>query len=156
MPRRREIYRKELKGDMKYQSVLASKFINYLMKKGDKNIAENIFYGAMEIIEKKTGQPAAQILEQAVNSAKPILEVKSRRVGGATYQVPVEVRPGRRLALALRWIIAFAKARNEKTMKERLAAELLAVTKGEGATAKKREDTHKMAEANKAFAHYRW
>jgi small subunit ribosomal protein S7 len=110
----------------------------------------------MEIIEKKTGQPAAQILEQAVNSAKPILEVKSRRVGGATYQVPVEVRPGRRLALALRWIIAFAKARNEKTMKERLAAELLAVTKGEGATAKKREDTHKMAEANKAFAHYRW
>jgi small subunit ribosomal protein S7 len=156
MPRRRVVDRKELKPDMRYQSLLATKFINYLMRKGDKNIAESIFYGAMEIVEKKTGQPAAQVLEQAINSAKPLLEVKSRRVGGATYQVPVEVRPGRRLALALRWIISFAKARSEKTMKERLAAELMAVVKGEGATAKKKEDTHKMAEANKAFAHYRW
>lgn len=156
MPRRREVYRKDSKPDMRYQSVLATKFINYLMREGNKNIAENIFYGAMDIVEKKMGQPAVQVLEQAVNSAKPILEVKSRRVGGATYQVPVEVRPGRRLALALRWIITFAKERNEKTMKERLAAELMAVVKGEGATVKKKEDTHKMAEANKAFAHYRW
>ncbi|MFQ6102926.1 MAG: 30S ribosomal protein S7 [Candidatus Glassbacteria bacterium] len=156
MPRRREVVRKEVKPDTKYNSILCAKFINYLMMNGTKSVAEKTFYGAMEIIEKKMNQPALGILEQAVNNARPLLEVKSRRVGGATYQVPVEVRSGRRLALALRWIISFARERSERTMKDRLAAEIMAAAKSEGATIKKKEDTHKMAEANKAFAHYRW
>jgi small subunit ribosomal protein S7 len=156
MPRRREIIKRELKPDTKYNNILVAKFINYLMKSGSKSVAEKTFYGAMDIIEKKTGQPAQQVLEQAINNARPILEVKSRRVGGATYQVPIEVRSGRRLALALRWLISYAHARSEKSMREKLAAELMAAAKGEGATIKKKEDTHKMAEANKAFAHYRW
>ncbi len=156
MPRRREVVKRDVKSDSRYGSILVSKFINYLMMDGKRSVAEKSFYGSMDIIEKKMGQPALQVLEQAVNNAKPILEVKSRRVGGATYQVPIEVRAGRRLALALRWIIAFAKARSERTMRERLAAEIMACAKSEGATIKKKDDTHKMAEANKAFAHYRW
>jgi small subunit ribosomal protein S7 len=156
MPRRREVIRRELKPDTRFESILVAKFINYLMMNGSKSVAEKTFYGSMDIIEKKMGQPALQVLEQAVSNARPVLEVKSRRVGGATYQVPVEVRAGRRLALALRWLISFARARSERTMKERLAAEIMAAAKSEGATIKKKEDTHKMAEANKAFAHYRW
>jgi small subunit ribosomal protein S7 len=156
MPRRREVVKRELKPDTKYDSILVSKFINYLMQDGSKSVAEKTFYGAMDIIENKMGQPALQVLEQAVNNARPVLEVKSRRVGGATYQVPIEVRASRRLALALRWIISYAKARNERSMKDKLAGEIMAAAKSEGATIKKKEDTHKMAEANKAFAHYRW
>jgi len=156
MPRRRDVVKRELKPDTRYDSVLVSKFINYLMQNGSKSVAEKSFYGSMEIIEKKMGQPALQVLEQAISNARPVLEVKSRRVGGATYQVPIEVRAGRRLALALRWIISYAKARSEKSMKEKLAGEIMAAAKNEGATIKKKEDTHKMAEANKAFAHYRW
>ena len=156
MPRRREVVKREIKPDARYNSVLCAKFINYLMMNGSKSVAEKSFYGAMDIVEKKMGQPALQVLEQAVNNSRPLLEVKSRRVGGATYQVPIEVRSGRRLALALRWIISFARERSERTMKERLAGEIMSAAKGEGATIKKKEDTHKMAEANKAFAHYRW
>jgi small subunit ribosomal protein S7 len=136
--------------------VLVSKFINALMKGGKKTVAEKIFYGAMDIMEEKTGQPAMVVFEQALNNAKPMLEVKSRRVGGATYQIPMEIRRGRSTALAIRWLIQFASARHEKTMQERLAGELLDAAKREGSTIKKREDTHRMAEANKAFAHYRW
>jgi len=156
MPRRREVVKRELKPDTKYDSILVSKFINYLMQDGSKSVAEKSFYGSMELIETKMGQPALQVLEQAISNSRPLLEVKSRRVGGATYQVPIEVRAGRRLALALRWIISFAKARSEKSMREKLAGEIMAAAKNEGATIKKKEDTHKMAEANKAFAHYRW
>ena len=126
------------------------------MVDGKKSVAESIFYGAMEICERRAGQPAMIVFEQALNNSKPALEVKSRRVGGATYQVPVEVRPERRTALATRWLISFARERSEKTMADRLAAELLAASRGEGSTVKKKEDTHRMAEANKAFAHYRW
>jgi len=156
MPRRREVVRREIKPDTKYGSTLVAKIINYLMKEGKKSVAEKICYEAMEIIEKKTGQPPLQVVQQAVNNAKPVLEVKSRRVGGATYQVPIEVRHERRLALALRWLISFARTRSERTMSQRLAAEIMAAAKNEGATIKKKEDTHRMAEANKAFAHYRW
>jgi small subunit ribosomal protein S7 len=136
--------------------MLVSKFINSLMECGKKTVAENIFYRAMNILEEKTGQPAMIVFEQALNHAKPMLEVKSRRVGGATYQIPMEIRRDRSTALAIRWLIQFATARNEKTMEERLAGELLDASKREGSTIKKREDTHRMAEANKAFAHYRW
>ena len=126
------------------------------MKRGKKTVAEKIFYRAMGILEEKTGQPAMVVFEQALSNAKPLLEVKSRRVGGATYQIPMEVRRGRSTALAIRWLIHFAHERNEKTMQERIAMELLEDSRGEGSTIKKREDTHRMAEANKAFAHYRW
>jgi small subunit ribosomal protein S7 len=126
------------------------------MYDGKKSIAERIFYGAIDIVEEKAGQPGLNVFRTALTNAKPALEVKSRRVGGATYQVPIEVRPDRRTALAIRWLIGFARARSEKTMEERLAAEILAASRGEGATIKKKDDTHRMAEANKAFAHYRW
>jgi small subunit ribosomal protein S7 len=119
-------------------------------------VSESIFYKAMDLIEQRTGQPGVNVFKQALNNAKPVLEVKSRRVGGATYQVPVEVRPERRTALAMRWILEFARARSEKDMAERLAAELISASKGEGNVIKKKEDTHRMAEANRAFAHYRW
>ncbi len=142
--------------DPVHGSLLVTKFISSLMGGGKKSTAESIFYGAMEIIEEKSGQQGLQVFTQAMTNAKPILEVKSRRVGGATYQVPVEVRPDRRTSLAIRWLIGFAKSRSEKSMKERLAGEFLAASNKEGGTIKKREDTHKMAEANKAFAHYRW
>jgi small subunit ribosomal protein S7 len=126
------------------------------MHQGKKSTAERIFYGAMDSIEKKTGQDGLSVLKTALNNVKPILEVKSRRVGGATYQVPVEVRQDRRTALALRWIISFSRSRPDHTMADRLSAEVIAASKNEGGAVKKREDTHKMAEANKAFAHYRW
>ena len=156
MSRRTRAVRRELIPDSKYESTEVAKFINNLMVDGKKSLAEKIFYGALDICEQRSGQPGLNIFQQALANAKPALEVKSRRVGGATYQVPIEVRPERRTALASRWLIGFARRRGEKTMVERLAYEFLAASRGEGATIKKKDDTHRMAEANKAFAHYRW
>jgi small subunit ribosomal protein S7 len=157
MARRRVAERREVLPDARYNSVDVAKFINVVMRKGKKSIAEKIVYGAFDILKKR--MPAVEplaVFTQAVDNAKPLVHVKSRRVGGATYQVPVEVAPAQRTALAYRWIIQFARQRNEKTMQERLAAELLDCYNRQGATIKKREDTHKMAEANKAFAHFRY
>jgi small subunit ribosomal protein S7 len=142
--------------DPRFESTTAAKFINALMLDGKKSTAEKIFYDALEIVEEKSSQPGMSVFRTALTNAKPALEVKSRRVGGATYQVPIEVRPDRRTALAIRWLIGYARARSEKTMADRLAAELMAASRGEGSTIKKKDDTHRMAEANKAFAHYRW
>ena len=148
--------RKDLLPDPKYSSVLVTRFVNALMSAGKKSTAERIMYDAIDLIEERTGQAGLEILKSAINNVRPVVEVKSRRVGGATYQVPVEVRPERRTTLALRWVITYSRARAEKTMAERLAAELMAAAKNEGTSVKKKEDTHKMADANKAFAHYRW
>jgi len=156
MPRRRKISKRPLLPDPKYKSRLVTRFINNLLREGKKSVAESIFYKAIGYIEERTGQNGLEVFEEAVEHVKPLVEVKSRRVGGATYQVPVEIRYERRAALAIRWIITYAKARSEKTMAERLAMELDQASKNQGAAIKKREDTHKMAEANKAFAHYRW
>ena len=156
MPRRKKVQKRELVPDPKYKSVLVAKFVNNLMRDGKKSVAESIFYRAMDIIEKRTGNKGLDVFEKAVDNVKPIIEVRSRRVGGATYQVPVEIRSDRRLALSIRWLISFSKARSEKTMAERLALEFDQASKNQGAAIKKRDDTHKMAEANKAFAHYRW
>ncbi len=142
--------------DPKYGDTLLARFINYIMRRGKKSVAERIVYDAIDIIEKKTGQNGLEVIKKAIDNVRPVLEVTSRRVGGATYQVPIEVRSGRRLALAMRWIISFAKQRPENTMAERLAGEILLAYKHDGPSVKKREDTHRMAEANKAFAHYRW
>jgi small subunit ribosomal protein S7 len=154
--RRSKAVRRPVPADPRYDSQTVSKFINSLMYEGKKSNAERIFYSAMDLIEERTGQPGVTVFKQAINNVKPALEVKSRRVGGASLQVPVEVRPERRAALAMRWVIDFARARSEKTMQERLAAELILASKGEGNALKKKEDTHRMAEANRAFAHYRW
>jgi len=135
---------------------VVAQFINGLMSDGKKSTAEKIFYGAIESIDKKTNGAGMDVFQKAINNVKPMLEVKSRRVGGANYQVPVEVKPGRRLALAIRWLISYSQARSEYTMSEKLAAEFVAAARSEGASVKKKEDTHKMAEANKAFAHFRW
>jgi small subunit ribosomal protein S7 len=156
MPRRRVAEKREVLPDPKFGSKLVSKFINVLMKDGKKSVAERICYGAFELIKARSGEDPLKVFKQAVENVKPVLEVRPRRVGGATYQVPMEVRPQRRTALAFRWIIGYARQRPEKTMRERLAAELLDAYKGTGAAIKKKEDTHKMAEANRAFAHYRW
>jgi small subunit ribosomal protein S7 len=156
MSRRSRAEVRETPADPVFASRTVTKFINSMMRDGKKSIAEKIFYDAVELVEQRAGQPGLVLFEQALNNSKPALEVKSRRVGGATYQVPVEVRPERRTALATRWLISYARARSEKTMSERLAGELLAASRGEGNTVKKKEDTHRMAEANKAFAHYRW
>ena len=156
MSRRQSAVKREVPEDPKYGSVEVTKFINNLMVDGKKSVAERIFYDAMRVIEEKTGQPAFKVFEQALNNVRPSVEVKSRRVGGATYQVPVEVRPERRTALAMRWLIGFSRGRSERTMGERLAGELLSASRNEGSAVKKKEDTHRMAEANKAFAHYRW
>ncbi len=156
MPRRREVPKRQIQPDPKYKNVLVSKFINGLMAKGKKSLARRIFYDAMEIIESRAKEDPVKVFEQAMENVKPIVEVRSRRVGGATYQVPVEVRPERRRALAIRWIVGYAKSRGEKTMSQRLAGELLDAYNKRGGAFKKREDTHRMAEANKAFAHYRW
>lgn len=145
-----------LKPDQKFHSLLVTAFINRLMERGKKSLAERIFYGAMEAVEKSTQKPALEVFNKAMENVKPVLEVKSRRVGGATYQVPVEVRYNRRNSLAIRWIIASARERKGKSIAEKLAQEIMEAYKGEGAAIKKREETHKMAEANKAFAHYRW
>jgi small subunit ribosomal protein S7 len=142
--------------DARYDSQTVSKFINVLMYQGKKSTAERIFYAAMDLVENRTSQPGVNIFKQALTNLKPVVEVKSRRVGGATYQVPVEVRPERRTALAMRWLISYSRDRNEKSMAEKLAAEVISASKGEGNAVKKKEDTHRMADANKAFAHYRW
>jgi small subunit ribosomal protein S7 len=156
MPRRREIAKREILPDPKYNNKLAAKFINNLLRKGKKSTAESILYGAFDIIEKKTKEQAVDLFEKAVNNVKPVIEVKSRRVGGSTYQVPTEVIPSRRVALAIRWLITHSKERTEKTMMEKLAAELIDAANSRGASVKKKESVHKMAEANKAFAHYRF
>ena len=156
MSRRKTAVKRTILPDARYDSQTVSKFINSLMTHGKKSTAEGIFYGAMDIVEGKTNQPGVGIFKQALNNLKPVVEVKSRRVGGATYQVPVEVRQDRRSALAMRWLISYSRDRNEKSMREKLAAEVIAASKGEGNAVKKKEDTHRMAEANKAFAHYRW
>lgn len=156
MPRKGYTPRKELRPDPKFNSLILARFINVLMTGGKKSLAEGVMYDAIDIIQQRTNQDGVAIVKQAVSNLKPVLEVKSRRVGGATYQVPVEVRPERRTALALRWAILYARQRPGKSMAQKLAEELMAAAKNEGAAAKKREDTHRMAEANKAFAHYRW
>jgi small subunit ribosomal protein S7 len=156
MSRRQSAVKREVPPDPQYGSTTVTKFINSLMLDGKKSTAEGIFYEAMRLIEERTGQPAMNVFKQAVNNVKPVLEVKSRRVGGATYQVPIEVRPERRNALAMKWLVGYSRDRGEKSMGERLAAELLAASRNEGSSIKKKEDTHRMAEANKAFAHYRW
>ena len=156
MSRRNKAVRRPVPPDPRYDSQTVSKFINALMNEGKKSVAERVFYSAMDLIEERTGQPGVTVFKQAINNTKPSLEVKSRRVGGASLQVPIEVRPERRAALAMRWVIDFSRARTEKTMQERLAAELILASKGEGNSIKKKEDTHRMAEANRAFAHYRW
>jgi small subunit ribosomal protein S7 len=156
MPRRKEVPKRIIAPDPKYKNTLVSKFINGLMRKGKKNLSRRIFYDAMGIVEKRSKEEPLKVFEQAMENIKPILEVRSRRVGGATYQVPVEVRADRRQALAIRWLVSFSKKRGEKTMAQRLAGELLDAYNQRGMAFKKKEDTHRMAEANKAFAHYRW
>lgn len=156
MPRRREVPKREILPDPKFGSVELAKFMNVVMLSGKKAVAERIVYGALEQIQAKTGKEPIEVFNTAINNVKPLVEVKSRRVGGANYQVPVEVRPVRRLALAMRWMREAAKKRGEKSMDLRLAGELIDASEGRGAAMKKREDTHKMAEANKAFSHFRW
>ncbi len=156
MSRRSQAIRRRIPGDPRYGSEVVQKFVNGLMRDGKKSLAESIFYEAMGIVETRAGQPPLNVFQQALSNAQPALEVKSRRVGGATYQVPIEVRPERRQALAIKWLIGFARARGERTMSQRLANEILSASRGEGATVKRKDDTHRMAEANKAFAHYRW
>lgn len=156
MPRRGIVVKREILPDPIYQSTLVTKFINTVMKRGKKSTAEGIFYGAMDVVRDKSKDDPLKAFKKAVENVKPLLEVKSRRVGGSNYQVPVEVGQSRRLSLAIRWVIQYAQARGEKTMKEKLAAELLDAANMRGGAMKKKEDTHKMAEANKAFAHYRW
>jgi small subunit ribosomal protein S7 len=154
--RRKNAVKRPVPPDPRYDSQTVSKFVSNLMFQGKKGLAEGIFYRAMDLIEERTGQPGVAVFKQAINNVKPAVEVKSRRVGGASLQVPVEVRPDRRTALAMRWVISYSRARGEKTMAERLAAELILASKGEGNAIKKKDDTHRMAEANRAFAHYRW
>ncbi len=156
MPRRRRPQKRVILPDPKYKDLVVAKFINNMMYGGKKSISEKSFYAALDIIQKKLKKDPLDVFKKAMENVAPILEVKSRRVGGATYQVPVEVRANRRQALAIRWLIRYSRSRNEKTMAERLAAELMSAYKNEGSSVKKREDTHKMAEANKAFAHFRW
>ncbi len=156
MPRRAQAIKREIFPDAKYHSEIVARLINKVMRCGKKSTAERIVYGALQVVEQQESKAPASVLEQAVKNATPLLEVKSRRIGGATYQVPVEVRPDRGLSLAMRWLVNSARARTGKSMVEKLAAELSGASKGQGATIKRREDTHRMAEANRAFAHFRW
>lgn len=156
MARRNRADKKPITPDAKYSSELVARFINKLMKNGKKTVAASVFYKALEIVEGRTKKPGIEIFEQAVKNATPLIEVRPRRVGGATYQVPLEVRPDRRQSLAIRWLVGTARSRSGKSMAEKLAAELMDAANNQGATVKKREDTHRMAEANRAFAHYRW
>lgn len=156
MPRRREVPERKVTPDYKYKSQLVARFVNSVMRDGKKSTAQSLIYDAFDVIEQKTGEHALKVFEQAINNVKPHLEVKSRRVGGSTYQVPTEVRPMRQLALAIRWIITYSEKRPEKGMANKLAGEFMDAAQQRGATVKKREDTHRMAEANKAFAHFRW
>ncbi len=156
MSRKRVAEKREIIPDPVYKNQLVAKFVNYLMSKGKKSVAQSILYEAFKIMEEKTKEDPLATFKKAVNNVKPVVEVKSRRVGGSTYQVPTEVKPGRSQALSLRWIISYSRARGEKSMAAKLAGELLDAANGRGASIKKKEDTHRMAEANKAFAHYRW
>jgi len=156
MPRRNRPPKRKIAPDIKYNSVLVSRFINKLMVDGKKSTAQTVFYDALDIIESRARRPGLEVFEQAIKNATPILEVKPRRVGGATYQVPVEVRPDRRISLAIRWLIQTTRKRSGKTMADKLANELMDAANNTGVTIKRREDTHRMAEANRAFAHYRW
>jgi len=156
VPRKGYITKRDVLPDPIYNDVVLTKLVNNIMLDGKKGIAQKICYGAFDIIKQKTGKDPLEVFKNALNNTMPILEVKARRVGGATYQVPIEVRPDRRQALGLRWIVTYARARGEKTMRERLAGEIIDATNSLGGAFKKKEDTHKMAEANKAFAHYRW
>ncbi|MCB1616601.1 MAG: 30S ribosomal protein S7, partial [Pseudomonadales bacterium] len=150
------VAKREILPDPKYGNVVLAKFMNHVMISGKKSVAERIVYGALEIVEKRLGKNPVEVFEEALENIAPLVEVKSRRVGGATYQVPVEVRPSRRTALAMRWLVEYSRSRNEKSMPQRLAGELLDASQGKGSAVKKREDVHRMAEANKAFAHYRF
>jgi small subunit ribosomal protein S7 len=156
MPRRREVPQRVIIPDAKYNSKLVAKFIASIMRDGKKSVAESIFYSAFDIIEQKAKSEPLKVFEQALDNVRPMIEVKSRRVGGSTYQVPTEIRPSRRTALAMRWVINFARSRSERGFANKLAGELLDAANQRGGAVKKKEDTHKMAEANKAFAHYRW
>ena len=156
MPRKREVAKRHVDPDPKFQDALVTKFVNVLMNHGKKAVAEGIVYDAFDIIQHKTGEDPVRVFKRAVDNIRPQLEVKSHRVGGSNYQVPVEVRPERKTALALRWIISFARSRGERSMTERLANELMDASANRGNAVKKKDDTHRMAEANKAFAHYRW
>ncbi len=156
MPRRGNVPKREVLPDPVYNSVLVTKLVNSIMLDGKKGVAQKIVYGAFNIIEDKTGKNGLEVFQQAMENIMPSLEVKSRRVGGATYQVPIEVRPERRQTLGLRWLTSYSRARSEKTMRERLAAEIMDASNNTGSSVKKREDTHKMAEANRAFSHFRW
>ncbi len=154
--RRKSADRRRVIPDPIYGDELVSRFVNCVMKKGKKSLAQSIVYNAFSVIEERTSEPGVEVFRKAVNNVAPLVEVRSRRVGGATYQVPIEVRPDRRVALAFRWIIQFARTRNDKSMANRLAGELISAAKGEGGAIKKKDDTHRMAEANKAFAHFRF
>ncbi|MDL2273011.1 30S ribosomal protein S7 [Oscillospiraceae bacterium OttesenSCG-928-G22] len=156
MPRRGFVPKRDVLPDPLYGSKLVTKLINSIMYDGKKGVAQKVVYGAFDIIKEKTGNDPLETFEKALENIMPVLEVKARRVGGATYQVPIEVRPSRRQTLGLRWLTQYSRARSEKTMRERLAGELMDAANGTGSSVKKREDTHKMAESNKAFAHYRW
>ena len=156
MPRRREVPKREILPDPLYNSQLVTKFVNVVMHDGKKSVAEQLLYRALRLIEERTQEDPMKIFKKAVDNVKPQVEVKSRRVGGSTYQVPIEVRPSRRLALSMRWLISAAKARGEKTMDVRLANEFMDAAQSRGNAIKKKDDTHRMAEANKAFSHYRW
>ena len=156
MPRRGNVPKREVLPDPVYNSTLVTKLVNSVMLDGKKGVAQRVVYGAFEIVEQKTGKNGLDAFQEAMENIMPTLEIKSRRVGGATYQVPLEVRPERRQTLGLRWLTLYARKRSEKTMRERLAAEIMDACNNTGASVKKREDTHKMAEANKAFAHFRW
>jgi len=156
VPRRGHVPKRDVLPDPIYNDKIVSKLINQIMLDGKKGVAQKICYGAFDIIREKTGKNPLEVFEEALNNIMPVLEVKARRVGGATYQVPMEVRPERRQTLGLRWLVGFARKRSERTMKERLAGEILDATNNLGGAVKKKDDTHKMAEANKAFAHYRW
>jgi len=156
VPRRGHISKRDVLPDPLYNDKIVTKLINNVMYDGKKSVGQKIVYGAFEILREKTGKDPLEVFEAAMNNIMPVLEVKARRIGGATYQVPIEVRPDRRQALGMRWLIEYSRKRGEKTMKERLAGELLDAANNTGSSVKKKEDTHKMAEANKAFAHYRW
>jgi small subunit ribosomal protein S7 len=156
MPRRREVPKRNILPDPKYHDKTVAKLINIMMLAGKKSIAETILYGALDLVAQRSNDEAVKVLKKGLDNIKPMLEVKSRRVGGSTYQVPIEVRPDRRVSLAMRWLIKYSTARSEKTMKDKLAGEILDAFNNRGAAVKKREDVHKMAEANRAFAHYRW
>lgn len=156
MPRKGFIPKRDVLPDPLYNDKIVTKLINHIMLDGKKGVSQKIVYGAFEIIRNKTGKEPLEVFESAMNNVMPVLEVKARRIGGATYQVPIEVRPDRRQALGMRWIVDYSRKRGERTMRERLAGEILDAANNTGSSIKKREDTHKMAEANKAFAHYRW